>query len=197
MTEPRPQGTMIVVVGPSGAGKDTLMDYARKRLGAETEIGFVQRFITRASEAGGEDHRAVTVAEFEKLRDQGAFAVSWGAHGLFYGIPANTQARIGLGDTLVVNGSRAAIADILHAYPNVLVISVTARPEIIAARLAARGRETEQQIRDRLSRTTDNWRAGCECIEIDNSGPIEEAGAALLTVIRGVANGNKRAAADA
>jgi ribose 1,5-bisphosphokinase len=180
-------GTMIVVVGPSGAGKDTLLDYARQRLAGEPDIGFVRRFITRDSAAGGEDHSAVTVAEFETLRNQGAFAVSWGAHGLFYGVPANTSARIALGGTLVVNGSRAAVPEFLKAYSKVVAISITARPEIIAERLAARGRESAEEIRKRLARATEDWQGNCECISIDNSGAIEDAGEALLNTIISVA----------
>jgi ribose 1,5-bisphosphokinase len=189
-------GTMIVVVGPSGAGKDTLLDYARQRLADEPDIGFVRRFITRAGDAGGEDHRAVTVPEFEVLKQQGALAVSWGAHGLYYGVPANTNARIALGDTLIVNGSRAAIPEFLKAYSKVVAISITARPEIIAERLAARGRESAEEIRKRLARTTEDWQGNCECISIDNSGAIEDAGEALLNTIVAVAKRNQFSAAS-
>lgn len=183
-------GTMTVVVGPSGAGKDTLMDYARNRLSDEADIAFVRRFITRDGDAGGEDHHAVTVAEFDSLQAQGAFAVSWGAHGLFYGVPANTRARIALGETLVVNGSRAAIAEFLRVYPSLVVISITARPDVIAERLAARGRESIEEIGRRLSRTTDGWQENCRCISIDNSGAIEDAGDALLDAIRTISRRN-------
>ena len=90
MSQTPARGTMIVVVGPSGAGKDTLIDYARDRLSHNSDISFVRRVITRPATAGGEDHLAVTEAEFELMRQQQAFAVSWGAHGLFYGIPTDT-----------------------------------------------------------------------------------------------------------
>jgi ribose 1,5-bisphosphokinase len=180
-------GTMIVVVGPSGAGKDTLMDYARQRLLPMDDIAFVQRVITRDSSAGGEDHRSVTAPEFEAMRAQGAFAVAWGAHGLHYGIPVNTLARIALGETLVVNGSRAAIGEFRKVYAKLVVVCVTARPEIIAARLGSRGRESAEDIGRRIARETGNWQCGSECIEIDNSGNIDDAGGALLGIIQAVA----------
>lgn len=184
---PHPPGTMIVVVGPSGAGKDTLMDHARERLAADPDIGFVQRCITRQVDAGGENHHSVTPEKFEELRERGSFAVSWGAHGLYYGVPVETLDRIADGQTLVVNGSRAAIADFIATYPSVEVVLITAAPEIIASRLAARGRESQEEIIRRLARTTDGWRDGCECVTIDNSGAVEVAGDALAAAIETIA----------
>jgi ribose 1,5-bisphosphokinase len=175
---------MLVVVGPSGAGKDTLMDYARERLANETKVGFVQRFITRDHDAGGEAHYAVTSAEFDRLRAEGAFALSWSAHGLCYGVPIDTLARIASGDTLVVNGSRAAIRKFVSTYPHVRVISITATPEIVAQRLAGRGRESVDEIRLRLARSQQAWQSPCACTEIDNSGAVESAGEALIEIIR-------------
>eukprot|EP01035_Chromulina_nebulosa_P016307 gene16307-21610_t len=101
---------MIVVVGPSGAGKDSLIDFARDRLAGEGAVVFVRRFVTRGADAGNEDHQAVSLEAFERMRDAGAFAVHWGAHDLHYGIPADTRMQLAAGMTLIANGSRGAIA---------------------------------------------------------------------------------------
>jgi ribose 1,5-bisphosphokinase len=183
MTSSTPEGTMIVVVGPSGAGKDSLIDFARQKLADAPDIDFVRRYITRPADAGSEDHRAVTVAEFEAMRDKGAFAVHWGAHDLHYGIPVETQARLAAGVTLVANGSRAAIADFRIAYPRLLVVVVTAAAEIIAERLRNRGREDEAAIARRLARSRQGWSFDCAAIEIDNSGPLDQAGLELVRLI--------------
>lgn len=176
-------GTMIVVVGPSGAGKDSLIDFARQRLAREPGIGFVRRFITRHSEAGSEDHSAVSPEEFEVMRQAGRFAVHWGAHGLSYGIPADTLDEIAAGRTLVANGSRAAIAEFLKVYSSTLVITVSADPDIIARRLAARGRETADEIQRRLLRSASEWDLGCRQVVIDNSGRLETAGDAFVSAL--------------
>lgn len=177
------QGTMIAVVGPSGAGKDSLIDFARQRLSDDPTIGFVRRVITRPAEAGGEDHHAVSVDQFEAMRQTGSFAVHWGAHGLFYGIPAETRQHLASGKILVANGSRAAIPDFLQAYPKTLVVNITAAPEIIARRLAARGRETADEIELRLLRSANTWQLDCRHVVIDNSGDLQVAGNTLVSTI--------------
>lgn len=175
---------MIAVVGPSGAGKDSLIDFARRQLAGDPEIAFVRRFITRAADAGSEDHHAVSVAEFEEMRDAGRFAVHWGAHGLYYGIPAETRDYLAEGKTLVANGSRAALPEFQKAYANLLVVGITAAPEIIAQRLKSRGREDDVAISKRLARSKErSWPSDCRSIEIDNSGALETAGSEFVHVI--------------
>jgi ribose 1,5-bisphosphokinase len=178
------QGTMIAVVGPSGAGKDSLIDFARRHLVNEANVGFVRRFITRDADAGSEDHHAVTQAQFETMRDAGRFAVHWGAHDLYYGIPAETRDQLANGKTLIANGSRAALPEFQKAYANLLVVTVTAAPGIIAERLKSRGREDAAAISKRLARSQEqSWPIDCRTVEIDNSGTLEAAGNEFVRVI--------------
>lgn len=138
---------LILVVGPSGAGKDTLLYLARIALADHPRFRFVRRVITRPAGAGGEDHEAVSETEFE----QRSFALSWQAHGLHYGIPADIAQDVTRGIVVVANVSRGVIAEAAERFP-VRVIEVTAPPEILARRLAARGRETVTDVARRLSR---------------------------------------------
>lgn len=176
-------GTMIVVVGPSGAGKDSLINLARAHYASDPQVGFVQRVITRPVDGATEDHIPATVDDFHELNGQGGFAVSWGAHGLFYGIPVETRDDLASGRTLIANGSRAAIGAFVSAYPTVAVVEVTARPDIIASRLAARGRESQEEIEKRIARDTGQWHPDCPHIRIDNSGELADASAALIAAI--------------
>jgi ribose 1,5-bisphosphokinase len=183
------QGTMIAVVGPSGAGKDSLIDFARRQLAGNDDIGFVRRFITRDPDAGSEDHHAVSVDQFETMRQAGRFAVHWGAHDLHYGIPAETCEQLAAGRTLIANGSRAAIPDFVAAYPKLLVVTVTADPAIIAERLKSRGREDDASISRRLARAEQRWTIACRHLVIDNSGALATAGGELVKVILEAARG--------
>jgi phosphonate metabolism protein PhnN/1,5-bisphosphokinase (PRPP-forming) len=139
---------LVLVVGPSGAGKDTLLDAARGTLAGDPRFRFVRRVITRPAESGGEAHEAVTEAEFAARR----FALAWGAHGLRYGIPADIADDLAAGRVVVANVSRGVIAEAAGRFP-VRVIEVTASPEVLAARLSARGRETGADIAARLARS--------------------------------------------
>ncbi|MDE2005599.1 MAG: phosphonate metabolism protein/1,5-bisphosphokinase (PRPP-forming) PhnN [Rhodospirillales bacterium] len=138
---------LVLVAGPSGAGKDTLIAAAREALAVDPRFRFVRRAITRPADAGGEDHEALTEAEFA-TRD---FALSWRAHGLRYGIPRDIETDLAAGRIAIANVSRGAVEAAAARYP-VRVILVTAPPAILAARLAARGREAAADIAARLAR---------------------------------------------
>ena len=141
---------LVLVVGPSGAGKDSLLNAAREAFRDDARIHFVRRVITRPrdhgrSDRGGEDHEPVTDAEFV-VRD---FALSWTAHGLHYGIPAEAMRAA---PVVVANVSRGVIGE-AAAHSAIHVIEVTAPPAVLAARLKARGRESAGDVARRLSRS--------------------------------------------
>ena len=139
---------LVLVVGPSGAGKDTLLAGAKAALAADPRFRFVRRVITRPADAGHEDHEAVTAAAFAQ-RD---FALEWQAHGLSYGIPADIAGDLARGMTVVASVSRNVIEQAAAQFA-VRVLEVTAPPDVLAARLAMRGREGAADIAARLSRT--------------------------------------------
>ncbi len=143
---------LVAVVGPSGAGKDTLMAGARARLGpADPRFRFVRRSITRPASAGGEGHEALDRNAFLRRRDSGGFALWWEAHGLLYGIPRDIEADLAAGRCVVANLSRRALAEADARYP-LLALEITAPPDLLAARLATRGRDDPAAIAARLAR---------------------------------------------
>jgi len=178
-------GCMVAVVGPSGAGKDTLMAYAAKLFEGCEDIIFARRVITRDAAAGGEDHDGVSEAEFEALERAGRFAVSWNAHGLRYGIPIETRQAVAQGKLVIANGSRSALARFRQAYPSLVVVNITASLDVLAARLEARGRETREEILGRLERSSLAVTGDYHVVTIDNSGSLEEAGRALVEALNG------------
>ncbi|MBP1886185.1 phosphonate metabolism protein/1,5-bisphosphokinase (PRPP-forming) PhnN [Sinorhizobium mexicanum] len=177
------RGALIVVVGPSGAGKDSVMGFAAHHFAHRPDILFVRRVITRPSDAGSEVHESVSAAEFENMSRNGAFAVSWQAHGLSYGVPVEIADRVTSGMTAIVNGSRAALPAIRSAFGTIAVALVTADPAVLAKRLAERGRESEEDVLRRLTRQTPDVVAGPDVTVIDNSGRLDVAGQRFVALV--------------
>lgn len=176
-------GMMMIVVGPSGAGKDSLMAIAARHFAGHEKVHFARRAITRPHDAGGEEHEALSNEEFAKRHAASQFAVSWQAHGLSYGIPMEMRDRVIGGHLVIANGSRSALADIQKAFARLRVINITARPEVLAARLEARGRESREDILRRLDRSTLTVTGDFDVLTIDNSEGLDEAGQALVAIL--------------
>ncbi len=171
------RGRFIAVVGPSGVGKDSVMQAMAAH---DPRIVLARRVITRPSDAGGEDFDGVTVSEFQARADSGAFSLSWEAHGLHYAIPAAVNTPLQEGCDVLANLSRAALLRAKDSFTRFEVINLTADHDVLAARLAARGRETGSQIAGRLKRANVGLPDGIEAVHLDNSGPLEQTVQAAL-----------------
>jgi phosphonate metabolism protein PhnN/1,5-bisphosphokinase (PRPP-forming) len=183
---------LVAVVGPSGAGKDTLMAGARARLGPDPRFRFVRRSITRPASAGGEDHESLDRDAFLRRRDAGGFALWWEAHGLLYGVPRDIEADLAAGRRVVANLSRGALAEANARYP-LLVLEITAPPAVLAARLAARGREGLDTIAARLAREAPLPPA-LRVRRVVNDGPAETGSAEVAAVLLDAAVEGRRPA---
>jgi ribose 1,5-bisphosphokinase len=146
-------GRLIYLIGPSGSGKDSLLDAARSRL-AERGCRIVRRVITRSAEAVGEAAQGVSPEQFAQMEVQGAFALSWHANGLAYGIPREIDDWLAAGQDVLVNGSRGHLQNTRLRYPRLLVVLLTVDPAVLRQRLLARGRESVIEIEQRLARNT-------------------------------------------
>jgi len=181
MTRQHSKGPVIAVVGPSGVGKDSLMEALAKH---DSRLCLMRRVVTRAPEAGGEDYDAVAEEEFRKLAAEGHFALHWPAHGLNYGIPRAIEQLRQNGQGVLVNLSRAVLLQAQEAFGDLIVLSVNTRPEVLAERLTKRGREGSAEIQRRLARARQPLPAGLRRLhQIDNSGDLQKAVAAARTVI--------------
>lgn len=175
-------GRLFVVVGPSGAGKDTLLAGA---VAADQNLHWARRVITRPEVAGGEPFEGVSEAAFAARLARGDFALHWQAHGLHYGVPRAEIAALQEGRDVLVNGSRGALAEALAAYPDLVILHITAPIPVLAARLAARGRETRAQIEARLRRADLGLPQGLPCLEIINDASLEEGISRLVQALKG------------
>ncbi|WP_027520731.1 phosphonate metabolism protein/1,5-bisphosphokinase (PRPP-forming) PhnN [Bradyrhizobium sp. Ec3.3] len=175
-------GRLVLVVGPSGAGKDTLLGLAKAALTEDHDVVFPRRIVTREASAA-EDNVSVTADEFRRELDHGDFAAHWQAHGLSYALPIEINDDIRAGRAVVVNVSRTVIGALRQAYANVVVVAITAPPDVLAQRLAARARRSDGNITERLSRNVDDAAAHAD-VTIVNAGSADYHSRQLVRVIR-------------
>ena len=175
-------GRLVLVVGPSGAGKDTLLRLAQAACADDRGIVFPRRVVTRESSAD-EDNVALGLDEFRRAREHGDFAVHWEAHGHSYALPRAINDDIRAGRTVVANVSRTVIGALRRAYVDVVVVAITAPPEVLAQRLAARARQSDGDIAERLTRSVDDKSAQAD-VTILNAGSAEYHARQLVRVIR-------------
>jgi ribose 1,5-bisphosphokinase len=173
-------GRLVLVVGPSGAGKDTLLSLAKAACTDDRNIVFPRRVVTRDASTS-EDNEQLSAEAFRESLARGDFAMHWEAHGHCYGLPRSVEDDIRAGRTVVVNVSRMVVDALRGAYACVVVVSITAPPQVLAERLAMRARGSDGQIENRLRRAVDD---SAPDITILNVGRAEDHARRLLRVIR-------------
>jgi ribose 1,5-bisphosphokinase len=174
-------GRLILVVGPSGAGKDTLLGLARAACADTDRIVFPRRWVTREA-SKFEDNEAITPEAFRLARGRGDFAVHWEAHGHGYGLPRAIDDDIRAGRTVIANVSRGVVEATRDGYADVTVVSITAPPEVLAERLAGRARTSDGQLTERLGRVVE---AATPDVTIVNVGNAEDHARELVRIIKG------------
>jgi ribose 1,5-bisphosphokinase len=176
-------GKLVLVVGPSGAGTDTLLGLARAACADDPKIVFARRMVTReASEA--EDNEQISAEGFREAQARGSFAVHWEAHGHAYGLPRSVEDDIRAGRTVVANVSRTVIPALRRSYANVVVVSITAPADVLAERLAMRRRGSDGNIAQRLARAVDDAEPDTTIVNVSSA---EYHARQLLRVIGGTA----------
>lgn len=171
-------GLLVLVAGPSGAGKDTLIGEARRAFAGDARYVFPRRIVTRAASAW-EEHDTVSPEVFEAARAAGRYLADWRAHGLCYALPGSIEADLAAGRIAVCNVSRGVIGALRASCSRVRVVLVEAEPEVLEARLAARGREHDLSSR----RGTAHMIVSADD-RIDNSGALQPAAEAFVAVLR-------------
>ena len=165
------RGKLVTVVGPSGAGKDTLIRLAAEKLSTDPRFVFPRRIITRAPEES-EGNIFMDHADFDRAYRDGAFVVSWEAHGHHYAIDSSIQHDLACGRCVIVNVSRSVIAPMRAKWPQIFVVMVTASETALRARLLARGREAD--VGARLSRAQTGYVHSDPVADLTlfNEGPV-------------------------
>jgi len=180
-----PSGHLFYLMGASGVGKDSLIDYLRRHLPAEARVLLARRFITRPADAGGETHIAISPQAFHERISSGGFAMHWRSHGFDYGIDSAIERYLATGWQVVVNGSRRYLETALERYPNLRPVLITVSHEHLLGRLLERGRECRDEIEHRLrqAESLDAQLHTRPLLKLSNDGPLEVAGERLLRLI--------------
>ncbi len=180
-------GVLILVAGPSGSGKDTLISAARLAFSQDPNFVFPPRFITRADQTG-EEHIHLSQRDFDGLRRKHLFFLDWEAHGFSYGIAANIRCDLAAGRTVVFNVSRRMIPEARRRWRRTAVISMRVSSEVLRDRLRRRGRESAAEIEARVARAARETIEGPVHI-LDNSGSLGTAIAEFLSLLQALSAG--------
>ena len=170
-------------MGPSGAGKDSVLNRARTLLAADAPVVFAHRYITRPAEAGGENHVTLSQQEFALRRTHGLFAFDWQAHGNHYGIGYEVHAWRRSGLTVVVSGSREHFRQTDGVDDDTFPVLITASSQRLAERLAKRGREGKTAAMERLERGMAYEVKAARLVTISNDGLLDQAAEAFVSLL--------------
>ena len=176
-------GRLVLVVGPSGAGKDTLLGLAKAACAEDRNIVFPRRVITREASAS-EQNEEVSLDAFRQALSRGEYAVHWEAHGHCYALRRGIDDELRAGRTVIANVSRTVIGAMRHTYADVVAVSITAPPQVLAERLAMRRRSSDGKIEFRLGRTVDEALAAPD-VTIINTGSAEYHARQFVRIIEG------------
>jgi len=176
---------LFYIIGASGAGKDSLIQYIREIMPDDVPVVFAHRYITRPADAGGENHVALGVQEFLLREQQGCFAMKWYSHDTYYGVGMEVNEWLDRGLDVIVNGSREYLIEADQRYSNLVPVLISVDQEVLHDRLIARGRETDEQINKRLIQAArlDKEINHPDLLKLENNSSIEDAGGHLLNLI--------------
>jgi phosphonate metabolism protein PhnN/1,5-bisphosphokinase (PRPP-forming) len=180
------RGTIILIVGPSGSGKDSILAGAEAALETQGDFFFPRRDITRPQSPGHEPYRSLSEEAFFLRQAEGAYSLSWSAHGLYYGVPREIEQQLADGRHVVVNVSRNAIPEIRERLRPVRVVSIEVPRDILRERLKGRNRESDSEIEGRLSRATAFQVEGPDVISLRNDSSLESAIEKFVILLRNI-----------
>ncbi|OAT27581.1 PhnN family ATP-binding protein/guanylate kinase [Buttiauxella brennerae ATCC 51605] len=180
---------IVWLMGPSGSGKDSLLTALRQQ--ENNQLLVAHRYITRAADAGCENHIALSEKEFAQRQQQGLFALCWQAHHQSYGVGIELDIWLDSGFDVVVNGSRQHLAQARARYGEALVpICLHVSTDVLRQRLEARGRETAQQIEQRLQRAAFYAPDLDDCMILNNDGSLDESVSSFMRMVNDQRNAN-------
>ena len=180
-------GLLFVVSGPSGAGKDTLVDALLARMPRLRYSISATTRVPRAGEEDGKHYFFLSRAEFER-RLEGGELLEWREYnGNLYGTPRDyIERKIAEGYDVILKPEVNGATAIKTAYPDaVLIFLVPDKFSRLRERLLARRTETNEQILQRLDTAQEefNFIRSFDYVVVNAEGQKEEAIADLQAIL--------------
>lgn len=190
MVEGLPGAMLVIVSGPSGVGKDTVIS-SLCLVPAEPERYFVVTCTTRPRreyEVDGVHYHFLTAEEFERKREAGGFLEANLVHGHWYGTPRDeVRAAITAGRDAILKIDVQGAAVVKHKVPEaLLVFLVPPSLEDLFSRLQARATETadELDIRQRNAALELARQEDYDHVVLNETGEIAKTAARIDEIIR-------------
>lgn len=179
------QSFAYYIMGPSGAGKDSVIKEVSEHFG--DEISRPLRYITRKIAANdAEHHNVLTPQTFEEFSEKSCFSLYWKANGFHYGYDKQWLADLDEGKIVLLNGSRSYWDEAKIKYGEKLCpIYFNISLEQQANRLQGRGRESAKEIEARISRSQDlsHLSGNEEIVQLDAEQPLKHVVNDFISIV--------------
>ena len=150
-------GRLLILSGPSGVGKDTLIDaWKAKNARVERVVAYTTRQ-PRMGERDGLDYHFVPTSKFIEMAERGAFLEHKEVHGNYYATPlADMEAMLAEGKIAILKIDVQGALTVMELRPDALSVFVLPPSiEELEERIRGRGADDEPTIRKRLANALD------------------------------------------
>ena len=188
------EGLLILFSGPSGVGKDTVLDVVlNKNKDLQKSISLTTRD-KRENETDGKDYYFISSEDFEKMIAQGEILeyAQYGSN--LYGTPKGPVDKwLSEGKTVVLKIEVQGAENIKKLYPDsVGIFLLPPSMEVLESRLRSRGTEDEADVKKRLEIAQDEMRKSKMYDYFVINEDIDCASDDVLTIIKALDFSNKR-----
>jgi phosphonate metabolism protein PhnN/1,5-bisphosphokinase (PRPP-forming) len=168
-------GTLFLIVGNSGSGKDSIIKGVIEKYPSDLKsVYLTKRYITRPP-SDTEDNISLSLQEFREMANQGKFALMWNIYGLNYGIPVEIENWLKKGHPVIINVSRTIVNKARKKYKNIKIVFVKVPFEVTLKRLTERDREKGKLLEERIKRAKNLQNFSKADYVVDNAGKLEDA----------------------